>query len=169
MRGAAVDLVRGAVLEALVVGDADEELGAQLLARGAVVERLVAVALEAARLQDVARLGQHVALREGRAVAVAAVERDGLAQQRLQQLRDGHARRDGVRVDDDVGTHAVGRDGHVPRVAQLAERALLPATSLHLGNIHLFSLHHNIAPTPRTGLHRIGATLVLMLHISATC
>lgn len=131
VRGAAVDLVDGAMLETLVVGHAHKHGRLQAATRGAVVKNFVTALLEALALENGARLEEHVALLGGRkrsAVTKATLERDGLAKKHLHQLRDGHARRNGVRVDDDVGANAVGRNGHVPRVAQLAERALLPVS-----------------------------------------
>eukprot|EP00964_Phaeocystis_antarctica_P006428 scaffold3475_cov91-Phaeocystis_antarctica.AAC.3 len=41
-------------------------------------------------------------------IALVASERGDLGEQALNQVADGHARRDGVRVNDDVGRDALG-------------------------------------------------------------
>lgn len=110
--GASVDLVVHHVAQTLVVCRPKEDLGAQLPPRVPVVHDL-----ETARL--VPMLPQEVRdavdrdLGEGCGIALHALEGGHLGKQALDQMGDGHTRRNGVRVDDDVGCDALGGERHV--------------------------------------------------------
>ena len=107
-----MDLVVDHVAQALVVRGTKEDLGAQLTARVAVVHDLEAPRLVAVLAQQ-ARHGINRDIGKRRRVALHALERGDLAQQTLDQMRNRHARRDGVRVDDNVRCDALGRKRHV--------------------------------------------------------
>lgn len=58
-------------------------------------------------------------------IALAPLEDCNLPEDALDQLRDGHAGRDGVGVDDDVGDDALARERHVLLAVRHPDRALL--------------------------------------------
>eukprot|EP00962_Isochrysis_galbana_P042385 scaffold15837_cov99-Isochrysis_galbana.AAC.3 len=123
--GARVDLVVDHVLEPLVVGGAQENGRLEPPARVAVEHDLEATLLVAEVLEE---LGDVVDGHrgKGRRVALVAGERRNLGQEALDQVADGHARRDGVRVDDDVRRDALAGKGHILLPVSDADSALLP-------------------------------------------
>mmetsp|Transcript_4023 Transcript_4023/g.8274 ORF Transcript_4023/g.8274 Transcript_4023/m.8274 type:complete len:213 (-) Transcript_4023:2699-3337(-) len=139
------------MLQPLVVRRPQEDLAALEHEAGvAVVHGLVAAALVAALVQrrgDV--LHRHV--REGRGVALLAQERGHLPHEALHQMPDGHARGDGVRVDDDVRRDPLAAEGHVLHRVRHAARPLLPMPGSelvpNLRNAHGAHAHlHKLEP-----------------------
>mmetsp|Transcript_6455 Transcript_6455/g.19394 ORF Transcript_6455/g.19394 Transcript_6455/m.19394 type:complete len:390 (-) Transcript_6455:2323-3492(-) len=128
---ARVNLVVHHMLESLVVRRVHEDHGVELAARVAVVHALVASALVAHLLE---RLGHvvHRHVGERRGVALLAVDSRHLGQQRLDQMPNRHAARDGVRVDDDIRRHTLNREGHVLLSIRHADGALLPVARREL-------------------------------------
>ena len=126
VRRARVHLVKGHVLQALIVGGAHEDGGRDLLAGAAVIEHVVAQPRLPRILQQVADAVDGRLLVERRGVAEGAVLHARGAQDALHELADGHAAGDRVGVDDDVGDEALGREGHVLRAVAHAHGALLP-------------------------------------------
>mmetsp|Transcript_44711 Transcript_44711/g.100949 ORF Transcript_44711/g.100949 Transcript_44711/m.100949 type:complete len:261 (+) Transcript_44711:908-1690(+) len=113
------------MLEPLVVGGPEENLGLEGQPRVATQHLLVAVALvaEAVKLgRDVVHRDRH----EGSRVAVLALEARGLAQQTLHQVPHRHPARDRVRVHDDVRRDALEVEGHVLAPVRHADGPLLP-------------------------------------------
>mmetsp|Transcript_9533 Transcript_9533/g.28432 ORF Transcript_9533/g.28432 Transcript_9533/m.28432 type:complete len:545 (-) Transcript_9533:2521-4155(-) len=55
----------------------------------------------------------HSDIREGSCIPFASLEDNYLPQQTLDELGDGHTRRNGVWVDNNVGNHALNGEGHV--------------------------------------------------------
>ena len=129
--GPAVLLVVHHVLQALVECGTDEHARLNLLSRQPVVHQLVAVAL-VPQLHQLSPNGFNVQFAERRAVSEQAQLHQNHAQQRLFQLTDRHARRNGVRVDDDVGTQPLRRERHVAFRDDVAQRALLPVPRAEL-------------------------------------
>lgn len=129
--GTAVYLVIHHVLEALVIGRPDEDLRLELAPRVAVVHHLVAPALISASMQQ-RRDGLHGGVRERRGIALFARRGGHFAHQALDELPDGHARRDGVRVDDDVRRDAFHGEGHVLLPVGHAHGALLSVSRREL-------------------------------------
>ena len=126
-----MDLVVHEVLQALVEGGAHEDARLHASSGVSVVEDLVASLLVALVVQLVGDvLHRHVA--ERRAVALARLQRRDLAEQTLDELSDGHTRRNGVRVHDDVGDDAVLGEGHVFLPIRHSDRSLLPVSRAQL-------------------------------------
>mmetsp|Transcript_38486 Transcript_38486/g.101520 ORF Transcript_38486/g.101520 Transcript_38486/m.101520 type:complete len:291 (-) Transcript_38486:136-1008(-) len=113
------------MLKALVVRRPEEDVSIELAPGVPVVHPLEASLLVAKVLEEFGDLvdGDR---REGRRVALVACERRDLGEQTLDQVADGHARGDGVRVDDDVGRDALARERHVLLALREADRSLLP-------------------------------------------
>mmetsp|Transcript_20952 Transcript_20952/g.45839 ORF Transcript_20952/g.45839 Transcript_20952/m.45839 type:complete len:286 (+) Transcript_20952:905-1762(+) len=120
-----VDLEVHHVLEALVVGGVEEDLSLKLAACVPVVHDLPASALVAQlvqRLRDVL----HCHVREGGGVTLIAHQSSNLGHERLHQVPDGHARRNGVWVDNQVGHDALRGERHVLLRVGDAHSSLLP-------------------------------------------
>ena len=128
-------LVVNHVTQTLVVDDTDVNVRLELLARDARVERLVAVVVVAGLHELVAKVvaGRVLLVElEGRRVLRESVQGTGLAGERLDEHTDCHARRESVRVDDDVGLDASLREGHVDGAPLLRAHTLLTVTRREL-------------------------------------
>mmetsp|Transcript_18763 Transcript_18763/g.45097 ORF Transcript_18763/g.45097 Transcript_18763/m.45097 type:complete len:326 (+) Transcript_18763:712-1689(+) len=112
------------MLQTLVVRRPEEDEGAERAAGVSVVEALVAVALVAAHVQHVRHV-LDVDVVEGSGVALVACQTPHLAEQRLDEMADRHARGDSVRVHDQVRRDPLAREGHVVLAIGDAHRALL--------------------------------------------
>eukprot|EP01139_Manchomonas_bermudensis_P002636 Amastigsp_a5308_12.p3 type:complete len:160 gc:universal Amastigsp_a5308_12:1865-1386(-) len=119
------------MLEALVVGRAEEDRGLEAPASHAVVEDLVAVALVAELVELVGEVLDG-GVRERSGVALTSCHCGDFAEEALDELGDGHARRDGVRVHDDVGDDAFAGEGQVFLAVRDAAGALLPVARREL-------------------------------------
>ena len=122
---ARVDLIVHHVLKPLVVRGPEEDLSLELSSRVAVVHDLVAPLLVTALVEHVgdALDGDWG---EGGGVALLAHHRRNLTHETLDELPDGHARRDGVGVDDDVRHDTLARERHVLLGVRHADGTLLP-------------------------------------------
>mmetsp|Transcript_10450 Transcript_10450/g.26294 ORF Transcript_10450/g.26294 Transcript_10450/m.26294 type:complete len:461 (-) Transcript_10450:2197-3579(-) len=152
-----VDLVVHHVLQALVVGWSNENLGLQLAARVPVVQHLVPAQLVAAFVQRVGD-GLHRDVREGGGIALVACDGRHLAQQTLDQMAERHAGGDSVGVDNDVGHHALHREWHVLLAVCDTARALLPVPAAELvadlGDAH----------RPHANLHKLESLRIGAQH-----
>ena len=113
-----VDLVLHHVLEPLVVGRPEEDLDLHLLAVEAVIHDFVASELVALLVEKLGDLLDSVLLSradslERRGVALDASEGTDLRGQTLNQVADSHARRNGMRVDDEVWRDAFSGERQV--------------------------------------------------------
>eukprot|EP00958_Prasinococcus_capsulatus_P024158 scaffold3740_cov322-Prasinococcus_capsulatus_cf.AAC.4 len=122
---ARVDLVVNHVLQPLVVRWAQEDLGVQHAASVTVVHRFVAAQLVATALQLRTDIF-HSHVRERCRVTLLAVQRAHLTHQTLHQVPDRHARRDSVRVHDDVRRDALHRERHILLRVRDTDGSLLP-------------------------------------------
>lgn len=130
-----LELVLDLVDEALVVDDADVDLGLELAAGDARVEALgavVAVARAEELLAKVVAGGVLLVVLEGGAVLPEALEGAALAGHGLDEHADGHARREGAGVDDAVGRDAALAEGHVLLREEAARDALLAVAAREL-------------------------------------
>mmetsp|Transcript_48343 Transcript_48343/g.151932 ORF Transcript_48343/g.151932 Transcript_48343/m.151932 type:complete len:203 (+) Transcript_48343:526-1134(+) len=121
-------LVRHHVPQPLVVDDADKDLHLHLGAVEARVHRLGAVVRKAGRAQLLPKVVHRTVLvreLEGRRVLRDAVRGARLGCHHLEEHTDGHARREAVRVEQDVGRDARLGEGHVLCGPQPREHALL--------------------------------------------
>ena len=64
-------------------------------------------------------------IRKRSGIAFTPLEDSNLPENALDQLRDGHARRDGVRVDNDVRDYALAGERHVLLAVRHTDRSLL--------------------------------------------
>ncbi|KAG5459468.1 MAG: hypothetical protein BJ554DRAFT_127 [Olpidium bornovanus] len=133
-------LVRHHVPQPLVVHDADVDVRLELLARHPAVHGLVAVVVVTGFQQLLAEVvrgvvepgprteqpPRHAISRERRGVLRDPVQRAALRGDALHEHPDGHPRREGVRVYDDVGLHPGLGKRQVHGRILLAAHALLP-------------------------------------------
>ena len=117
-------LVRHHVLQALVEHWTDEDRCVDLLARHGIVENVVSVRLIPQRLQLLAD-ARHVQVSETGTVAQQTQLYQHLAQKRLLQLTNSHARRNGMRIDNNVRTDSRFGEGHVLLGNDIADGSLL--------------------------------------------
>ena len=123
-----VYLVVDHVLEALIVGRSEEDLRVELAAGEAVVHDLVAAQLVVVAGEELGDLVHGDGVVEGRRVAYFALVGAHLRLNALDQVTDGHATGNGVRVDDEIGRDALAREGHVLHAIEHAAGALLTVT-----------------------------------------
>jgi hypothetical protein len=129
---ARVDLVVHHVLETLIVGGAQKDAGRHESASVAVKHGLVS-SLLIARLVQLRRNVFHRVLRKGSCVSFSAIlHRRHFAQQTLNQLSNGHARRNRVRIDDEIRRNRLHREGHVFLAIRDAHSSLLTVASSKL-------------------------------------
>lgn len=130
-----LELVGDHVTQPLVVNHPDEDVGFQLLAAQAAVEALRAIVVVPAGSEHFAKVLQGgVVLREGegRGVVAEAVQGAGLPGHALDQHPDGHAGREAMGVEQDVGAHAALGEGHVLGGPQATQDALLAVAASEL-------------------------------------
>ena len=108
-------LVNHHVLEALVMRRANEDLHLHHFARLTIVHDLVAVRVQT-QIQHVLLEIIQTQMGVRRTVAQRAARRAHATIHRLQELRNRHARRNGVRVHNDIRTQTRGREGHITLV-----------------------------------------------------
>mmetsp|Transcript_39657 Transcript_39657/g.61982 ORF Transcript_39657/g.61982 Transcript_39657/m.61982 type:complete len:303 (+) Transcript_39657:734-1642(+) len=121
--------------KSLIVNQPNENVSMHDGAADARVQGLAAVVGVARRAQLLAEVVHGPALlveRERGRVLVVAVHGAGLASHGLDEHADGHARGEGVRVDDHVRGHARLGEGHVLLRPQDAQHALLPVPAAEL-------------------------------------
>lgn len=140
-----MNLVVDHVLESLVVRRPEVDLRLELASRVPVVHdlepaRVVAVVLEEVRDGFDGDLGERSRVafvprdrRDCETSSLAYCTRKDskertLAEETLDQMSNGHARRNSVRVDDDVGSRSLGREGHVLLPVGDSDRSLLTVT-----------------------------------------
>ena len=107
-----MNLVVDQVLQPLVESGSDEDTSVQRSTSVSLVQRLVTVALISHSMKT------HTDVLDGdiserRGITFTSLEDDDLAEQTLNQLSDGHSRRNSVRIDDNVGNNSLGGEGHV--------------------------------------------------------
>ena len=78
-----------------------------------IVEDFIAAQVVAVLLQEERDLGHVDGVVEGRGVADFALVGRHFALQTFDQMADRHARRNGVRIDDDVRGQSLARERHV--------------------------------------------------------
>ena len=154
-----MDLVIHQVLQSLVERRAHEHATLHSPSRVPVVHHLVPSLLIALMVQ-LRRYVLHRHVAERRAVALARLDGRHLAQQTLDQLPDGHTRRDGVRVHDDVRHDALARERHVLLTVRHTDRTLLTVARRQLvadlRNAHRTHLHlHEAVPLVVGGQHHL--------------
>ncbi len=123
-----VNLIVDQMLEALVVRGSQVDLRVELASGEPVVHDLVATRVVVVADEQLGDLLHGDGVVEGRGVADLALVRRHLRLEALDQVTDGHARRDGVRVDDEIGCDAFGAEGHVLHAVQHATCAFLAVT-----------------------------------------
>ena len=128
---AGMALVNHHVLEALVMGRANEDLHLHHFARLTVVHDLVAVRVQT-QIQHVVLEIVQTQMGVRRTVTQRAAGRAHPTIHCFQQLRNRHARRNGVRVHNDIGTQSRSREGHITLIQNHAARTLLPSTGCKL-------------------------------------
>lgn len=126
--GSRVDLVVHHVLETLVVGRAEKDLSAELATSVAVVEHFVASQVIAVLLQEVRDLLDVDGVVERSGVADFALVGRHFALKAFDQVTNCHTRRNGVRVDDDVGSQALASERHILLAVLNSARTLLTVT-----------------------------------------
>mmetsp|Transcript_4817 Transcript_4817/g.13483 ORF Transcript_4817/g.13483 Transcript_4817/m.13483 type:complete len:410 (-) Transcript_4817:2321-3550(-) len=125
-----MDFVIHHVAEALVVGRPDKNFGGKRLTRVPVVERFVAVTVVTKPVQLVRDVQYNVRLRgKGRCVTLKAQDGRDLPLKTLNQLSDGHARRNGVRVDNEVGCDSFTSVRHILLAVRNPHCSLLTVTT----------------------------------------
>lgn len=127
-RGPNLKLVGDHVTQTLVVDNADEDVGLQLLTTQSTIEPLCAVVIVSARPKHFTKvLKCRPLLGEGErcCIMTQAVQSSRLAGHAFNQHPNGHAGREAMRVEQDVGTHATFSKGHVLGRPQAAQDALL--------------------------------------------
>jgi len=107
-----MDLIINHVLETLVVGGPDEDLSLELPTRVPIVHDFEAALLVSALLEEVGD-GFDSDVGEGGGVSLLSSEGANFAQETLNHVANGHARRDGMGVDDDVRSDSLGSKRHV--------------------------------------------------------
>src|ERR1700753_1032527 len=107
-----MNLVVDHVAQTLVVRGAQEDLGAQLLARVAIVHDLEATRLVACGKQE-RRDGCDCDAGEWGSVAFCALEGADFGEQTLDQVSNCHTRRNSVWVDDEIWSKTFACEWHV--------------------------------------------------------
>lgn len=123
--GSGVELIIHHVLEALLEGGADENWDRQALSTLSVLHHFVALTLLLHLVQVLSYLFHCHVAHEGRPVGLSGSQSGKLSRQTLDKMSDGHARGDGVRVDDDVGRDTLLSEGEVFTAVCHADSALL--------------------------------------------
>lgn len=100
------------MLQALIESGADEYFRGHLLPRDTVLENLVRLALHTAPAQNIGEFVQ-IKVLEGHRVKLGTPNCPRFPEEALHQLGNSHARRNRVRIDDDIRSHAVRRLRHI--------------------------------------------------------
>ena len=124
-----MELVVHHVLQALIEHRTHEYIRRHLFARVATVQHLVAVRLQAALLEFGGDTRRRHILVERRGVTQESELAAQAAQNRLHELGDGHAARNTVRINDNVGNKTTRGLGHVLGLQNKSARALLAMTA----------------------------------------
>ena len=117
-------LINDHMLESLIEGGTHKDFCFNHLARLSVIENLIAVRMHT-KCRHVLAQRIHLEMVVGCAVTQGSCTTTNLAEDRLHQLCNGHARRNCVRVHDEVRTQTPCSERHVFFVQQHAHRALL--------------------------------------------
>ena len=119
------------MVQALVEDAADEDVSGVGFTGLSVDHALTAGVIEAVADEGVAQAALLLTA-EGGAVDAAAFHGADLATDHLEDVGDGHARRNRVRVDDEVRHHAVFGERHVLRLKEATNHALLTVAGREL-------------------------------------
>eukprot|EP00754_Rhynchopus_humris_P041554 Rhum_TRINITY_DN25108_c0_g1::Rhum_TRINITY_DN25108_c0_g1_i1::g.181333::m.181333 len=178
-----MDLVLYHVLQALVVRRSQEDLVFERQPGVSAVHHFVATKLVPKTVQLLANFLNVETVDERRGISFNTLAAGHLAEKRLEQVSDCHARRDGVGVHDDVRHNALLRERHVFLAEADTQRPLLtvaaaelvadlrdtdgPHLDLHEAVAALVGgEHHTVDDTTfgHTQAHRRVLVLVLRLH-----
>jgi hypothetical protein len=119
-----MNLVTNHVLEPLIEGGSKENHDFQSFACETIVHDLVSILLVAEFMKQLRNV-IHALAAEGSGVTLRAIETCHLGEQTLDQVADGHARGDSVRVHDHIRHDALSRERKILLSVSHSARSLL--------------------------------------------
>ena len=120
-----------------IIGRSHINFALNLFARLPIVQELIAAGMVAVFREELAKDFRHIAvIDKGRAIAKSPLHGTRFAHQGFDKLANRHARREGVRVDDNIGLEAIRRKRHIRLGNDQTYRAFLAApTTKFIANV----------------------------------